>query len=73
MQKLTKKELQVGIPIICATTLNLMATFVKSVYVEGLLQGMAIILLVMSCIYMFPGIFSKQKEQHSKRIEHGNN
>lgn len=74
MQNVTKKELQVFIPILCATTLNMLATLVDmSDYMQGLLQGMGIMLLVMSCIYLFPGIFSKQNDTTSKRIEHGNN
>ena len=73
MQKVTKKELRVFIPIMCAAILNLLATFVDmSDYLQGLLQGIGIMLLIMSCIYLFP-VFSQQKEKTSKSIEHGNN
>ncbi len=72
MQGPTKKELQVFIPILCATTLNLIAVLADmSGYMQGLLQGMAIMLLVMSCIYMFPS--RKGNAKPSKSTEHGNN
>ena len=55
MQKLTKQELQVFVPILLGTTLNLIAGLVRSDYAQGMLQGIAVILLCCAVYYTVLG------------------
>lgn len=56
MQKPTKQELQVFVPILLGTTLNLIANFVRSDYVQSMLQGMAIMVFCAAVYYTVVGL-----------------
>ena len=70
MQKPTKQELQVFVPIVIGTTLNLIASLVHSDYVQGLLQGMAVMLLCCAIYYTAWGF--KRITKPSNTSKNGN-
>ena len=69
MQKLTKQELQVFVPILLGTTLNLIACFVRSDYAQGMLQGMAIMIYCAAVYYTVVGL--KRMTKPSNKSKNG--
>ena len=72
MAKLTKEELWVFTPILCSVVLNTITSVVDlSDYLEGMLHGMAIMLLL--CAVVVIGIILNRKMKSSKKSKDGNN
>lgn len=66
MQKETKEAIQIYIPLILAITLNGLSQIIAvSEYVEGFLQGVAVVLLCVSVVQMVT-VFKRRMKISSK-------
>lgn len=66
MKRATKEALWVFIPIICASLLNILASSMNmSDYLQGMLQGMAIVLLLCSVVIIGSVLNCRRRTSHS--------